>query len=69
LALKDRALAKIANLKPTPDPEPVGWNLVAFLDQIEGKFVHQVDTFTQCLIADADTSKFWISLYKAKGNM
>ncbi len=23
----------------------------------------------QCLIADADTSKFWISLNKAKGNM
>jgi hypothetical protein len=23
----------------------------------------------QCLIADADTSKFWISLYKANGNI
>ena len=45
LALKDGALAKIANLNPTPDPEPEGWNLEAFLDQIEGKFVHQVDTF------------------------
>jgi hypothetical protein len=45
LALKDGALAKIANLQPTPDPEPVDWNLEAFLDQIEGKFVHQVDTF------------------------
>jgi hypothetical protein len=45
LALKDNALAKIANLQPTPDPLPVGWNLEAFLDQIVGKFVHQVDTF------------------------
>jgi hypothetical protein len=45
LALKDGALAKIANLQPTPDPLPVGWNLDAFLDQIEGKFVHQYDTF------------------------
>jgi hypothetical protein len=45
LALKDGALAKIANLNPTPDPEPEGWNLETFLDQIEGKFVHQVDTF------------------------
>jgi hypothetical protein len=27
------------------------------------------EDWTQCLIADADTSKFWISLYKAKGNM
>jgi hypothetical protein len=25
--------------------------------------------FPLCLIADADTSKFWISLHKAKGNM
>jgi hypothetical protein len=24
---------------------------------------------SQCLIADADTSKFWISLYKANGNI
>jgi hypothetical protein len=45
LALKDGALAKIANLQPTPDPLPVDWNIEAFLDQIEGKFVHQVDTF------------------------
>jgi hypothetical protein len=45
LALKDGALAKIANLQPTPDPLPVDWNLDAFLDQIEGKFKHQVDTF------------------------
>jgi hypothetical protein len=40
LALKDGALAKIANLQPTPDPLPDNWNLEAFLDQIEGKFVH-----------------------------
>jgi hypothetical protein len=45
LALKDGALAKIANLQPTPNPLPDNWNLEAFLDQIEGKFVHQVDTF------------------------
>jgi hypothetical protein len=45
LALKDGALAKIANLQPNPDPLPVDWDLEAFLDQIEGKFVHQVDTF------------------------
>jgi hypothetical protein len=45
LALKDGALAKIAHLQPTPDPLPDNWNLDAFLDQIEGKFVHQVDTF------------------------
>jgi hypothetical protein len=45
LALKDGALAKIANLQPTPDPLPANWNLDAFLNQIEGKFVHQVDTF------------------------
>jgi hypothetical protein len=36
---------KIANLQPTPDPLPVGWNLEACLDQTEGKFVQQVDTF------------------------
>jgi hypothetical protein len=30
LALKDGALAKIANLQPIPDPLPVGWNLEAF---------------------------------------
>jgi hypothetical protein len=29
LALKDGALAKIANLQLTPDPLPVGWNLEA----------------------------------------
>jgi hypothetical protein len=40
LALKDGALAKIANLQPTPDLLPVDWNLDAFLNQIEGKFVH-----------------------------
>jgi hypothetical protein len=34
LALKDGALAKIANLQPTPDPLPYNWNLEAFLDQI-----------------------------------
>jgi hypothetical protein len=45
LALRDGALAKIANLQSTPDPLPVDWDLEAFLDQIEGKFVHQVDTF------------------------
>jgi hypothetical protein len=45
LALKDGALAKIANLQPTPDPLPVDWDLEAFLDQIEGNCVHQVDTF------------------------
>jgi hypothetical protein len=45
LALKDGALAKIANLQPVPDPLPTGWNFEAFLDQIEGQFVHQVDTF------------------------
>jgi hypothetical protein len=45
LALKEGTLAKIANLEPTPDPLPHNWNLEAFLDQIEGKFVHQVDTF------------------------
>jgi hypothetical protein len=45
LALKDGALAKIDNLQPTPDPLPVDWDLEAFLNQIEGKFVHQVDTF------------------------
>jgi hypothetical protein len=45
LALKDGALAKIANLQPNPDPLTVDWNLEEFLDQIEGKFVHQVDTF------------------------
>jgi hypothetical protein len=45
LALKDGTSAKIANLQPTPDPLPNNWNLTAFLDQIEGKFVHQVDTF------------------------
>jgi hypothetical protein len=45
LALKDGALAKIANLQPTPDPFPVDWDLEAFLNQIEGKFVHQLDTF------------------------
>jgi hypothetical protein len=45
LALKDGALAKIANLQPTPNPLPDNWNLEAFLDQIEGKFFHQVDTF------------------------
>jgi hypothetical protein len=45
LALKDSSLAKIANLQPTPDPLSVHWDLEAFLDQIEGKFVHQVDTF------------------------
>jgi hypothetical protein len=45
LALKDSALAKIANLQPTPDPLSDNWNLDAFLNQIEGKFVHQVDTF------------------------
>jgi hypothetical protein len=44
LALKYGALAKIANLQPTPDLLPVDWDLEAFLDQIEGKFVHQVDT-------------------------
>jgi hypothetical protein len=44
LALKDGALAKIANLQPTPDPLPDNWNLDAFFNQIEGKFVHQVDT-------------------------
>jgi hypothetical protein len=27
---------------------PDNWNLEAFLDQIEGKFVHQVDTFRAC---------------------
>jgi hypothetical protein len=48
LALKDGALAKIANLQPTPDPLPADWNLDKFLDQIEGKFVHQVDTFRAC---------------------
>jgi hypothetical protein len=32
-------------LQPTPDPLPDNWNLDAFLNQIEGKFVHQVDTF------------------------
>jgi hypothetical protein len=45
LALKDGVLAKIDNLQPTPDPLPVDWDLEAFLDQIEGMFVHQVDTF------------------------
>jgi hypothetical protein len=45
LALNYGALAKIANQQPTPDPLPVDWNLDALLDQIEGKFVHQVDTF------------------------
>jgi hypothetical protein len=45
LALKDGALAKITNLQPTPDPLLDNWNLKAFLDQIEGKFVYQVDTF------------------------
>jgi hypothetical protein len=40
LALKDGALAKIANLQPTPDPLPDNWNLDAFLNQIKGKFVH-----------------------------
>jgi hypothetical protein len=33
------------NLQPTPDPLPDNWNLEAFLDQIKGKFVNQVDTF------------------------
>jgi hypothetical protein len=33
LALKDGALAKIANLQPTPDPLPNNWNLEAFFDQ------------------------------------
>jgi hypothetical protein len=45
LALKDSALAKIANLQPTPDPLPADWNLDVFLDQIERTFVHQVSTF------------------------
>jgi hypothetical protein len=30
LALKDSALAKIANLQPNPDPLPVDWDLEAF---------------------------------------
>jgi hypothetical protein len=34
LALKDGALAKIANLQPTPDPLPANWDLDAFLNQI-----------------------------------
>jgi hypothetical protein len=45
LALKDSTLAMIANLKPTHDHLPANWDLDAFLNQIEGKFVHQVDTF------------------------
>jgi hypothetical protein len=45
LALKDGALAKIENLQPIPNPLLNNWNLEAFLDQIKGKFVHQVDTF------------------------
>jgi hypothetical protein len=44
-ALKDGALSKIAYLQPTLDPLPANWDLDAFLNQIEGKFVHQVDTF------------------------
>jgi hypothetical protein len=48
LALKDGTLAKIANLQPTPDPLPADWNLDGFLNQIEGKFVNQVDTFRAC---------------------
>jgi hypothetical protein len=47
LALKDSALAKIANLQPGPLPD--NWNLDAFLNQIEGKFVHKVDTFRACV--------------------
>jgi hypothetical protein len=42
---KKGALAKIANLQRTPDPLPADWNLDAFLNQIKGKFEHQVDTF------------------------
>jgi hypothetical protein len=36
---------------------------------LQGGALGKIRRDAQCLIADADTSKFWISLYKAKGNM
>lgn len=44
MALDGTALTRIQHLTPEPDPAPPGWNLAAFLDQVEGKFVHAGDT-------------------------
>lgn len=44
LALDGDALARARDCMPEPNPAPPGWNLNAYLNQIEARFVHASDS-------------------------